>query len=170
MKPDEIRLLPQIERASDQRYIDVGFFKEEDIGPDDFTLERYEQSGGDTLVAVDGADKPIGFVHFIDLLHGPHVEELSVIPEWGRMGIGSALIAQVVGRAERANGFAVTLSTDFTVPWNSPFYEKLGFEGVSPMALGPDYLAIRAKETARGLNPRTRHMMVYYLNPVSRNE
>lgn len=170
IKEGELDLLPVIERRSDQRYIDAGFFTKEDIGPGDFTVERYAQSGGDTLMAVDAQDQPIGFVHYIDMIHGPHVEELSVVPEWGRQGIGTALLNRVIAYAERGNQFAVTLSTDIIVPWNSAYYEKLGFEGVSPLALGPDYLAIRAKETGKGLDPRTRHLMVYYLNPVSRNE
>lgn len=167
---DEMALLPVIERRSDQRYIDAGFFSEDDIGPEDFTLARYQQSGGDTLVAVDGNDLPIGFVHYVRLEQGLHIEELSVVPEWGRKGIGTALIDRVKALALDVGAFAVTLSTDILVPWNTPYYEKLGFEAVSPMALGPAYLTIRAKEAARALDPRTRHMMVWYCNPVSRNE
>ncbi len=167
---NELALLPVIERRSDQRFIDAGFFSEDDIGPGDFTLARYEQSGGDTVVAVDGDDVPIGFVHYLDMPQGLHIEELSVVPEWGRQGIGTALVDRVKALARDAGAFAVTLSTDILVPWNSPYYEKLGFEPVSSMALGPDYLAIRAKEAGKGLDPLTRHMMVYYCNPVSRNE
>ena len=50
------------------------------------------------------------------------------------------------------------------------FYEKLGFEAVSPLGLGQDYLELRAKEAAKNLDPNTRQFMIYYLNPVSRNK
>lgn len=173
IREDEYPLLPKMERAADQRLIDAGYFTEDDIGPGDFTLERYLEPGH-ACMAVDEGDAPIGFVYWRDdpakYPQGPHVEELSVLPEHGRQGVGAALMRHVMDVAARDGAFAVTLSTDRFVPWQTPFYEKLGFESVSPMALGQEYVAIRAAEAVQGLDPTTRHLMIYYLNPISRNE
>ena len=167
IREDEFPLLPQMERAADQRYIDAGFFSDEDIGPDDFQEARYTQ-GGPTFMAVDASDTPMGFVHMGEMSQGHHIEELSVLVEHGRKGVGTALVQHVIERARAAGVFAVTLATDIHVPWNAPYYEKLGFEAVSPMALGQDYLDLRAREAAKNLDPNTRQFMIYYLNPVSR--
>ncbi|MGB0920139.1 MAG: GNAT family N-acetyltransferase [Alphaproteobacteria bacterium] len=169
IRPEEVDLLPKMERAADQRFIDAGYFSEADIGPGDFQVERYRE-GGPTWMAVDERDSPMGFIHMGRLPQGPHIEELSVLPEHGRKGVGTALLHHVLDLAREANEFAVTLATDIHVPWNAPYYEKIGFEAVSPMALGREYLDLRAAEAAKNLNPNTRQIMIYYLNPVSRNE
>ena len=57
----------------------------------------------------------------------PHLEELDVLPAWGRRGIGTALVHAVVEWA-RGEGFAMlTLRTFRDVAWNAPFYERLSF-------------------------------------------
>lgn len=49
-------------------------------------------------------------------------------PEHGRRGIGGALVGSVCDWA-RASGIAsVTLTTYREIPWNEPFYRRLGFE------------------------------------------
>lgn len=156
-----------MERAADQRFIDAGYFNEADIGPDDFQEARYH-AGGPTWMAVDAQDAPLGFIHMSEMSQGHHIEELSVLPAHGRKGIGTALLEHVIAEATKAGAFAVTLATDIHVPWNAPYYEKHGFEAVSPMALGQDYIALRKKEAGQGLNPNTRQFMIYYLKPVSR--
>ncbi len=173
IRAEEFALLPKMERAADQRFIDAGYFTEADFGPDDFQEPRYHE-GGPTWMAVDENDTPtetlMGFIHMSEMSQGPHIEELSVLVEHGRKGVGTALVNHVIDRARAAGVFAVTLATDIHVPWNAPYYEKLGFEAVSPMALGQDYLELRAREAAKNLDPNTRQFMIYYLNPVSRGK
>jgi len=59
-----------------------------------------------------------------------------------------------------SNGHAsVTLSTFRDVPWNQPFYARLGFEIVPPAQFSPALRAIVEDETRRGLDPRRRVVM-----------
>ncbi len=59
------------------------------------------------------------------------LDEVAVAPAHGRRGIGRALVDEVVAWAA-AGGFpSVTLATFRDVPWNAPYYEKLGFEVVA---------------------------------------
>lgn len=56
-----------------------------------------------------------------------YLEQISVAPEFGRCGVGGALLNAVCAEAERRALFGVTLSTFRQVPWNGPFYAKHGF-------------------------------------------
>jgi len=58
------------------------------------------------------------------------------------------------------HGFeSVTLTTFRDVPWNMPFYERLGFEVVPTPALSPALRAVVDDETRRGLDPIRRVVM-----------
>ena len=53
----------------------------------------------------------------------------------------------------------VTLSTFRHVPWNAPFYEKLGFVEVSCTELGADHIVIQEAEREIGLDMAQRVFM-----------
>ena len=55
----------------------------------------------------------------------------------------------------------MTLTTFRAVPWNMPFYSRLGFEVIPAEQLGPELVAVVENETARGLDPRDRVVMRY---------
>ncbi len=59
----------------------------------------------------------------------------------------------------------MTLTTYRDVPWNAPYYARLGFEVVADEDLGPGLRAVRELEVERGLDrwPRvvmTRHVPI----------
>ncbi len=115
---------------------------------------------GHVWVAATVADgTPVGFA-YADLLDGAvHLEELDVLPDWGRRGIGRALVAAVVEDA-RARGLpAVTLTTFRDVAWNAPFYATLGFRIVDRAGLTPGLVALVAYEASRGLPEALRVVM-----------
>ena len=88
-----------------------------------------------------------------------HLEEVDVLPEHGRRGLGTRLVRQVCDWA-RASGYQrVTLTTFRDVPWNMPFYKKLGFVVVPRRQLGAGLLSRVHDETSRGLDPRRRVVM-----------
>ncbi len=105
---------------------------------------------------------PVGFA-LVDMLAPdlPHLEELDVHPAHGRRGIGTALVRAVCAWAARAGYAAVSLTTFRAVPWNMPFYARLGFVEVPTDALRPELAAVVAAEAARGLEPRARVVMVW---------
>ncbi len=72
--------------------------------------------------------EPAGFAVAGPLGGGLHLRELSVDPAHGRRGIGTALVDTVIA-ASREQGLAgVSLTTFRDVPFNAPFYARLGFE------------------------------------------
>jgi N-acetylglutamate synthase-like GNAT family acetyltransferase len=92
-----------------------------------------------------------------------HLAEIDVHPEHGRRGIGTQLVKAVCQWAV-ANGYrSVTLTTFREVPWNMPFYERLGFEEIPAAELTPGLIAIIEEETNRGLDPERRVPMRFVL-------
>lgn len=94
------------------------------------TLEsvfRAAQQDGTLWVALGPHDEPIGFVRVVVTGVRVHLAELDVLPNHGRRGVGTALVQAVEGWA-RSNGFSeITLTTYRDLPWNAPFYARMGF-------------------------------------------
>lgn len=76
-----------------------------------------------------------------------HLEQVSVDPAFARRGLGRRLIEHLADH----HG-AVTLTTYTDVPWNGPYYARLGFRRLADDELGPGLRAIRRTEAARGLD------------------
>jgi hypothetical protein len=53
----------------------------------------------------------------------------------------------------------VTLTTFRAVPWNMPFYARLGFEEIPSGELTPALRSVINDEVRRGLDPRRRLAM-----------
>lgn len=103
--------------------------------------------------------EPIGFA-LLELVDGqPHLEEIDVHPAHGRRGVGRALLEAVCAWARGAGYCAVTLTTFRDVPWNEPFYARVGFRTLVPGELGPGLAAVVRDEVARGLDPAQRVVM-----------
>jgi ribosomal protein S18 acetylase RimI-like enzyme len=95
-------------------------------------------------------EPPVGFVHVLLIDGHAHLEQLSVLPEQQRRGIGAAL-AQAAMDEARAQGFErLSLCTYRDVPWNGPFYRGLGFTEVTELA--PYEQRLRDKERELGLD------------------
>ena len=73
-------------------------------------------------------DQPVGFIVAKFLTESCFVVELDVLPDYGRQGIGSALIEICCESARSRNHTQLTLTTFRYVPWNIPFYRQCGFE------------------------------------------
>lgn len=104
-------------------------------------------------------DVPVGFA-LVELLEpdAAHLGEIDVHPDHGRQGLGTRLVRLVCEWAE-ARGSAVTLTTFRDVPWNMPFYARLGFEEVAPAALTPALRELLEAEVRRGFDPVRRVAM-----------
>jgi len=117
------------------------------------------QATGRLWVALSRADDPVGFGLVEALGTRLHLEELDVLPEHGGLGIGAALVDEIELWA-RVNRFReVALTTFRDVPWNAPFYEKLGYEIVDPPSLDAVLLRWLEQDGARGLDQTRRVAM-----------
>lgn len=56
-----------------------------------------------------------------------HLEQLSVLPGYGRRGYGRRLIEAAKDESRRHGYRRMTLRTYADVPWDAPFYSRAGF-------------------------------------------
>lgn len=116
---------------------------------------------GRLWVALTGT-RPVGFA-LVEMLAGdlPHLEEIDVEPIHGRRGLGTALVRAVCEWATVSGYPMLTLTTFRSVPWNYPFYARLGFVEIPRETLRPELAALVFDEAHRGLDPDTRVVMGY---------
>lgn len=116
---------------------------------------------GRLWIAADDHDRPVGFALVILIEDQPHLDELSVHPDHGRRGLGRQLVDAVQSWTERTGYTRLTLSTFSTVPWNGPFYARMGFVAMNPGNLDPALSDLRLREKARGLPIEDRVIMAW---------
>jgi GNAT superfamily N-acetyltransferase len=162
-RADDIALLPSVERRAVRLFDDwlsaTGLTAEvlEDVS----SIEEFEEARarGHLWVAVSEAHDVVGFAQVVILDGLAHLDEIDVVPECGRRGIGSRLVEAVCEWAARSGYEKVTLSTFRDVPFNAPFYARLGFTVVDPAALPPEHAQLVHNEHARGLRTELRVIM-----------
>ncbi|MBC7761921.1 MAG: GNAT family N-acetyltransferase [Candidatus Saccharibacteria bacterium] len=94
-----------------------------------------------------------------------HIEQVTVHPDHARQRIGAQLIAVADSWAWERGLPAVTLTTFRDVPWNAPYYERLGFRAFLPRDWGTAMGARMDSEASRGLQAWPRVAMI---RPVSK--
>jgi GNAT superfamily N-acetyltransferase len=93
----------------------------------------------------------------------PYLAEIDVLPTHAGRGIGKALIAEVIRWARGLDATHLTLTTFRHLPFNAPFYARLGFEEIPVERQGPEIRAQPEKEAGLGLDPAKRVAMWYPL-------
>ncbi|MEU3888208.1 GNAT family N-acetyltransferase [Streptomyces sp. NPDC029041] len=150
--PAELPALQDIERAAGAPFRDLGMPEiADDEPPAADVLERYRRAGR-CWVAADQRDRPVAYLLAEPVDGALHIEQVSVHPRAARQGIGRALLVHAAGRAREEGLTALTLTTFTEVPWNAPYYARLGFRPVAEADLTPGLREIRAAEAAHGLD------------------
>ena len=68
-----------------------------------------------------------GFLRAVEIDQHLHIEELSVSQAFQGQGIGRQLVSAAIEHARALRLKAVTLTTFRDLPWNAPFYQRMGF-------------------------------------------
>jgi GNAT superfamily N-acetyltransferase len=148
----ELSVLQEIERAALTMFVDWGRAEIGAYEPPTLEELRRHQQQGCAWLAVSAHDQPVAYL-LADIVDGnAHIEQVSVHPHDARRGLGKALIEHAVAWARQRGLGAVTLTTFTDVPWNAPYYQRLGFRRLSDEELTPGLRAIRAREAAIGLD------------------
>jgi GNAT superfamily N-acetyltransferase len=138
---DEFDRLRWVELESDRLLatVDIGPFANDD-------RDRLELAA----VIFAAGDPAVGFVSIELVDDEGHIAQLSVLPELGRQGVGRLRLDEAIRWAHGQGFTGATLTTCSDVPWNAPFYGRVGFvEEVDP-ATG--LAAIREDERVKGLD------------------
>ncbi|HEX2139097.1 MAG TPA: GNAT family N-acetyltransferase [Woeseiaceae bacterium] len=150
--------IPKIEQAA------ASVFAAEDLPPalryrvTDRELLREAQRDGRLWVAITAAH-PVGFA-LADVADGhAYLSEIDVHPEHARRGLGTRLVRAVVDWASARRFACVLLVTFRHLPWNAPFYERLGFVALDEAEMGADLRELIAEEGAAGIDTAKRIAM-----------
>lgn len=163
----DIRVLPAVERAAAQRFLpyldrlEISAALLEGLSPISFL--RRSQREQQLWVAVpndEPTSPPVGFVVTKFLHRSCFIVELSVHPDYGRRGMGSALIEACCMDALARGVRQVTLTTFRYVPWNIPFYQRLGFRQLQAAQWSPEISAIVQHEARYGFAQAHRVVMM----------
>lgn len=157
VRVDDLARLREIELAAGQLFRQVGMVEIADDPPPSIDTLTTFQRAGRGWVAVDDNDVPIAFILVEPVDGNAHIAQVSVDPEHSRRGVGGALIELVDGWAADRGMPALTLTTFRDVPWNAPYYERLGFRIVIDPP--PGLAGVIRHETDIGLDPTTRVAM-----------
>lgn len=143
---DELPLLDEIESKAGELFAEVGVGDVAEHPSTDLGFIESVARAGAVHVAVDGGDMPVGFA-LTGLLDGTgHLHELSVDPAHGRRGLGRRLVDAGCAFAYARGCRAMTLSTFRDVPWNGPFYRRIGFRELRPDEWTPTMHLLHARE------------------------
>jgi ribosomal protein S18 acetylase RimI-like enzyme len=125
----QLPALADIEKSAAQAFLDIhdlAWLAEGEVQP----LERHRDLMhlGTNWVACDDRGKPVGFLSAEVFGNDLHIWELSVHRDHQGVGLGRSLMEKAIAGARLRRLKSVTLTTFRDVPWNAPFYQRLGFQ------------------------------------------
>ncbi len=113
-------------------------------------LADYQQAGR-AWVAENGG-QIAGYLLVDILADSAHIQQVSVDPAHAGKRIGQQLIDAAAEWARNQGLSTMTLTTFELVPWNAPYYVRLGFAVLPHGEQSAQLRAIRSAEVERGLD------------------
>ena len=110
---------------------------------------------------------PVGFALATVVDGKAHLDEIDVLPNYGQRGIGTELVYAVASWARRNGYSSLSLITFKHLPWNAPFYEKLGFVHLRSAELSAGLARLIEEEGKAGIDVTKRVGMRLILDETS---
>lgn len=155
----DLAAIPGIELAA------AGMFSEQDLPhgiryrvttPEDL---RAALDDNRLWVAVGSGDKVVGFA-MVNIVDGQaYLDEIDVLPDFGRRGIGARLVGTVADWARNCAYETLSLVTFRHLRWNAPFYAKLGFSTLDSSEHGREVSGLIQEEGRAGIDISNRVVM-----------
>jgi GNAT superfamily N-acetyltransferase len=158
-RPLDLPLLVEIERDAGEMFRSLGMDSVADDDPGSVADLASYAADERAFVAADAGERLLGYILLDVVDAAAHIEQVSVRPRYARQGIGRALIGRAVVWAREHRLRTLTLTTYVDVPWNGPYYERLGFRYISREEESPGLRALRDRERASGLDAWPRACM-----------
>lgn len=150
--PAELPALQDIERAAGTPFRALGMAAIADDEPPALDVLECFRRAGRAWVACDDGDRPMAYLICEPVDGSLHIEQVSVHPDFAHRGVGRTLLAHAADRADEEGLSGLTLTTFTEVPWNAPYYTRLGFRVLDDTELTPGLRKIRAHESELGLD------------------
>ncbi|MFF0741733.1 GNAT family N-acetyltransferase [Streptomyces sp. NPDC004111] len=145
----ELPLLQDIERAAGEPFRALGMPEIADDDPPPLDLLSAYQRDGRAWVFADAQNLPAAYLIWQEVDGAAHIDQVSVHPRAARRGVGRTLIDHL---SRVAGPTSLTLTTFAEVPWNAPYYTRLGFRALGEADLTAGLREILVEEAALGLD------------------
>ena len=147
----DLAFLQEIERAAATLFPPGCLPDPNDARP----MEELETAkDNDLLLVAVWEEAIVGFAMSKEYESFLHLAEIAVHPDFGRRGIGTQLVLAVIQQAVRRHLSGVTLTTFQDIPWNAPFYAKVGFRILHRCELSSMLRGILTREESLGMKNR----------------
>jgi GNAT superfamily N-acetyltransferase len=162
----DLSMMQAIEVSAAEQFRGLGMASLADDPPLSFDVPAAYADTGKAWVATDSFDYPAAYIQVGEVDGCAHIAQVSVHSRHARERLGQALIEEV-GRWAGASGLqGITLTTFAYVPWNGPYYARLGFVPVPEDRWSPGLREIVAEEAAHALDVWPRVVMKRPLSAV----
>lgn len=163
-RPEDAELMPAVERSASVLFSDDPDLAELDLtegrSPEQFQRLIHK---GHCLVSHVGEDLA-GFLVTEPFGRELHIWEMDVDPRFQKRGIGAGLVRASQIDARVSSFKALTLTTFRDIPWNAPFYARMGFQEVTALDAHPRLAGELANEVDDGLPAERRCAMICFLD------
>lgn len=156
----DFTLLPDIELDAAQAFRDYGLDTIADDEPASAASYQTLPKKKAVFVADSQDGTAIGFVVAMRIDGQAHLKEVSVRRAYAGQGVGRRLVASAITWSRQNLYRYITLTTFADLPFNVPFYQRIGFSTFEPDRDWPELKAIREKERKIGLEIRPRVAMI----------
>ena len=156
---DHLAHLAAVERAAATRFAEADLpspLRDETLAPEELAEA---QADGRLWVALAPDGEPVGFALACLVDGASYLEEIDVDPRHAQRGLGTALVRAACDWARAHGHRTLSLVTYRHLPWNAPWYGRLGFRVLSRAELGPGLREILEDDARRGLDPARRVAM-----------
>ena len=161
--PEAIEIAVAIDDAASSLYahagIELAFDDEHPVVREERCAWDAEARAGGLLFAVAESGEAVGFIALGRKDGLAYVDQLSVHPAHMRRGIGRALMARGRTWALAGGTPAIVLTTWDHIPWNRPYYTRLGYRIVDETDWGPEIARVIAFQRAHLPVPECRVVM-----------
>jgi GNAT superfamily N-acetyltransferase len=158
-RSDDLSALTDIERAANALFTDYRLAEQLSDLLTPIEALREGVKADRLWVAAGELDQPVGFALADVVGDNAHLDELDVHPAHGRRGLGAALVEAVCDWAKASGYRAITLTTLRHIPWNAPWYQRLGFRVLEENELSQALHDLLQEEIQRGLPADKRVVM-----------
>lgn len=155
----DIASMRAIERRATQIYRTIGYDFCADGPIRDVEEHERVQAAGMALFAVSIDGLAAGFAMYEPLDGEIHLVEIDVDPAFQNKGLARRMIAIGEGWTQDKGFGGITLTTYRDVPWNAPFYRRIGFTEFEPESWRKGLLETVEREAAWGFALRPRIVM-----------
>jgi GNAT superfamily N-acetyltransferase len=155
-RPADLPLLPAVEMAAAQRFLSSLHPDAAEGFPISVALHQTWLAHEGVWVAEIRRNEIAGFACWVPLAMDMYVVEVDVHPQHAGRRVGAQLLDALSAFGGRLGFGRLVLRTFRDVPWNAPYYHRLGFEALPEQEEHPELTSVRQREASVGLDSTLR--------------